>query len=39
MVFLTLGGFLQAPEIALRNRKTGVPLSFEVRPCALSLPS
>jgi len=39
MFFFTLGGFLQVPEITLRNRKTGVPMSFEVRPGALSLPS
>jgi len=39
MVFLTLGGFLQVPEIVLCNRKTDVPMSFEVRVGALSLPS
>jgi hypothetical protein len=39
MVFLTLGGFLQASEIVLRNRKTDVPMSFEVHVGALSLPS
>jgi hypothetical protein len=37
VVFFTLGGFLQVQEIARRNRKTGVPMSFEVSPGALSL--